>query len=447
LAAISFRRLRPLVLLLLWPCAACAPLALSSPQPSPSPSALPLTPSDQAIVTAAPRSTVSPAASAEIDEAFHQVERLRGIQPQGKIPYAWVAQAEIASLTQQAFLLGWPLASLEREVQLLQRFGLSEPGMDLEDLKAAIGLNGAVVAPSPADGLAISTDLDLVDADLLQVVCTYEQLLLRQAYLDEDPARQMESCLADVDGCLARRALLAGDAALLAEQWSRTFGASSPALSGGSVCIPLQPATEAGSQGLVPSLTFPEVYGVEFARTLFLKAGWAGVDQAYASPPISTEQILHPERYPKDTPRPPIFPDPASALGADWTTDDMGTLGEWRTRLVLNAYLDPEQALLAAEGWDGDQYALLTNNSLGSRALALHTRWDTVRDAHEFSGAFRTYGESRFGPAKRDGTALTWTTPSGVVILDVGNDQTLWIEAPDAATAAALREVTGFPLY
>lgn len=375
------------------------------------------------------------------------MERLRGIESQRQIPYAWVTQTEIASLTQQAFLLSWPLASLEREVQLLQRFGVSEPGMDLEDLTTTMGLNGAVVAPSAADGLAISGDLELAEADLLQVVCIYEQLLLRQAYPDADPAGQMESCLANVDGCLARRALFAGDAALLAEQWLRTFGVSSPALSNGSVCIPPQSATEAESPGLVPGLTFPEVYGVEFARTLFLKAGWAGVDQAYANPPISTEQILHPERYPKDAPRPPAYPNPASALGADWTTDDMGALGEWRTRLVLNAYLDLEQVILAAEGWDGDQYALLTNNSLGLHALALHTRWDTVRDAHEFSGAFRTYGESRFGPAKRDSTSLTWATPSGIVILDVGNDQTLWIEAPDAATAAALREVTGFPLY
>jgi hypothetical protein len=29
----------------------------------------------------------------------------------------------------------------------------------------------------------------------------------------------------------------------------------------------------------------------------------------------------------------------------------------------------------------------------------------------------------------------------------VGNDQTLWIEAPDAGMAAALRKASGFPLY
>jgi hypothetical protein len=348
---------------------------------------------------------------------------------------------------QEDLLLNWPLSSLEREVHLLQQFGLSEPGMDLEDLTAAVGLDAALVAPLADNGLAISTNLGMADTDLVQVVCAYERLLLGQAFPDADPDRQVEPCLTDVDACLARRALIESDATLLAEQWLRTFGSSPIAPSGVSACAATPSTAETASPGLVPVFTFPQDQGVEFARALYLKAGWAGVDQAYHSPPVSTEQVLHPERYPKDTPRPPVYPDPAPALGVDWTTEDSGTLGEWRTRLVLEAYLDVKDASLAAEGWDGDQYTLLTSPSLGSSALVLLTRWDTVRDAHEFSGAFRTYGESRFGPTKRAGTALTWTTPHGIVILDVGNDQTLWIEAPDATLAARLRKASGFPLY
>jgi hypothetical protein len=382
-----------------------------------------------------------------MDEVFHQVERLRGLEAQRVIPSTTANRAEVASLTREGLLLAWPLPSLQREVRLLQQFGVSEPAMDLEGLIGAIGVDGAVVAGSPDGGLAISADISSADVDLVQVACAYERLLLEQTYPAAASGLQAEGCLSDVDACLARRALFEGDAALLAEQWLRTFGSSSVVPSGISSCGTSQSTTDMVSPGLVPLLTFPQEHGVEFARALFLKAGWAGVDQAYTSPPISTEQVLHPERYPKDTPRPPDFADPAPALGTDWTLEDSGTLGEWRTRLVLEAYLDTEDVIPAAEGWDGDHYALLTNARLESHALVLLTRWDTVRDAHEFSGAFRTYGESRFGPAKRVGTALTWTTSSGIVILDVGNDQTLWIEAPDATLAAVLRKASGFPLY
>jgi hypothetical protein len=382
-----------------------------------------------------------------VGDVFRQVERLRGFEPQQAISYAAVSPAEVAGLTQAALLLDWPLVALEREVRLLQQFGLSEPGMDLGSLTSALGRDTAVVTTSPDGDLLIGAGITSADADLVQVVCGYERLLLNRTYANADPGAQAEVCLRDVDACLARRALFEGDASLLAEQWLRTFGSSSLASSGTSACGFPRPTTGTASLGLAPILMFPQDQGTAFARALYLKAGWAGVDQAYTSPPISTEQVLHPERYPKDVPRPPTYPNPALALGADWTTDDSGVLGEWRTRLVLEAFLDSEDAVLAAEGWDGDQYALLTNARLGSRALVLLTRWDTVRDAHEFSGAFRIYGENRFGPAKRTGSALTWTTPSGIVILDVGNDQTLWIEAPDAAIAAALRKATGFPLY
>ena len=440
------RALRSLALLL-WLCAACTPAAQPSVPPGASPSALRPTPSAQSAATSAPRPSQSPVSLVDVDQVFRQVERLRGVENQRGIPFTATSQSEIAGLTREALLLDWPLSALEREVQLLQRFGLSEPGMDLDGLTSAIGLEVSLVAASSEDSLAISWDLGPADADLVQVACAYERQLLRQAFPDADPGRQAEACLTDVDTCLARRALLEGDAALLAEQWLRTFGSSPIAFHGASACVPSRPTAAALSPGLAPVLAFPQDYGVEFARALFLKSGWAGVDQAYASPPISTEQVLHPERYPKDTPRPPVYPDPAPALGADWRTEDSGVLGEWRTRLVLEAYLDSEEAILAAAGWDGDQYALITSASLGSRALVLLTRWDSVRDAHEFSGAFRTYGESRFGPVRRAGTALTWTTPSGIIILDVGNDQTLWIEAPDATLAAALRKATGFPLY
>jgi hypothetical protein len=440
------RSRRPLAFLLLWLCASCTPVAQLPSQPTASPSASEVAPPATAVITPASGATALPLPSAELEGIQSQVERLRGIEARQDIRFTATTQDEINSLTREAWLLDWPLSALEREVQLLDWFGLSAPPTDVDVLMSAVGLDGALVAPATDSGLAVSADLGTADADRLQVVCAYERLLLTQAFPSTEPPSRAEACLADIDACLAKRALSGGDAELLGEQWSRTFG-SSPSTSARISACGLPQATAGIDSPLVSVLTFAHEYGSDFARALYLKAGWAGVDQAYASPPVSTEQILHPERYPKDVPRPPGFADPAAGLGTDWTTEDSGTLGEWRTRLILQAHLDAQQAALAAEGWDGDHYALLSNAGDGSRALVLLTRYDTVRDAHEFSGAFRTYGENRFGPGKRTGTALTWTTPSGIVVLDVGNDQTLWIEAPDATAAAALRKASGFPLY
>ncbi len=438
---------RPLsALLLLSLCASCAPLPLppatataSLLAPTASPAPIRETEALRALPSAQP---------GQPQEIFLQVERLRGIEARQVLVISVVPQAEIDRLTRAALLAAWPLPSLERDARLLQRFGLAELDLDLEDLSSALGLDAAVVSEMPEDGLALSSDLRGVDDDLAQVACAYDRRLLVGSMPGLAAGLQADACRADADACLASRALVQGDTALLAEQWQRTFGVASLSLDDAPVgCIASPAPIDPAAPALVQVLTFPIQQGVAFARYLFLKAGWAGVDQAYADPPVSTEQILHPDRYPKDTPRNPDLPDLASALGPVWTTEDAGVLGEWRTLLVLEAFLGAEEAALAASGWDGDQYALLSSPEDSRTALVLLTRWDTVRDAHEFSGAFRTYGENRFGPSRRAGTSQTWTTQAGVVVLDVGNDQTLWIEAPDAASAAALRKASGFPLH
>jgi len=56
-----------------------------------------------------------------------------------------------------------------------------------------------------------------------------------------------------------------------------------------------------------------------------------------------------------------------------------------------------QKAQTAAEGWGGDYYIALREDSEGQGVLVLATAWDTVRDAHEFYSAFRDYGDIRFG--------------------------------------------------
>ncbi|MCA9519976.1 MAG: hypothetical protein KC609_03350, partial [Myxococcales bacterium] len=42
---------------------------------------------------------------------------------------------------------------------------------------------------------------------------------------------------------------------------------------------------------------FPYVEGLKFVAALHARFGWAGVDRVYKRLPISTEQVLHPEKY------------------------------------------------------------------------------------------------------------------------------------------------------
>ena len=45
------------------------------------------------------------------------------------------------------------------------------------------------------------------------------------------------------------------------------------------------------------SMVFPYFRGMVFCAALVNDGGWKSVDEAYKSPPVSTEQIIHPEKY------------------------------------------------------------------------------------------------------------------------------------------------------
>jgi hypothetical protein len=194
-------------------------------------------------------------------------------------------------------------------------------------------------------------------------------------------------------------------------------------------------------------LTFPYFWGLNFVRSLYLEGGWAAVDAAYQNPPLSSEQILHPERYPNDSPIALAIPDGVEALSSAWDEISPDELGEWATLMVLMEYLPPDQAALAAEGWGGDLLLFFSQEENNAEALVLVTQWDTMRDAHEFFAAFRDYGTIRFGdPEYPSTTSIQWVFPEGIAYFERVSNQTIWILAPDEQTLEVLKQAIPLPV-
>jgi hypothetical protein len=187
-------------------------------------------------------------------------------------------------------------------------------------------------------------------------------------------------------------------------------------------------------------LLFPYEYGYLFVQHLYNIGGWGTVDRAYRDLPSSTEQILHPERYPDDQPVPVELPDFSDILGTGWEELDRGVMGEWSTYLILSKGLDEEarldetSAAMAAEGWGGDEYVVYYNADAEGTVMVLHTTWDTSEDADEFYAAFSDYLVGRFGITGDN----TWLGEDGYHTFFNQGKTTTWILAPDAQTLAAI---------
>ncbi len=147
--------------------------------------------------------------------------------------------------------------------------------------------------------------------------------------------------------------------------------------------------------------------GYAFVEGLTEPSGLAGLDAALADPPLSSEELLHPERY--RGPRTPLAlpelrpealaPDPACASVAANTFGEIG-LRVWASESGAS----PDEAADAADGWDGDR-ALLLDCPDGA-VLAWLVRFDAPAEA----GAFAALARSRPWP----GTAESLATPPRV---------------------------------
>jgi hypothetical protein len=183
---------------------------------------------------------------------------------------------------------------------------------------------------------------------------------------------------------------------------------------------------------------FPYTDGASFVGLLYKTGGWPAVAGAYANPPRSTEQILHPEAYyGGDEPQRVDLPDLGAQLGAGWKVVAEDTLGELYMRIYLEQSLAIDDAIRAGRGWGGDRYQVLGDKQ-GRLALALRTAWDSAADAAEFFDAYSAFVVTRGGgnPAvlQADDTHMRWQLADRQFYLSRAGGQVLVLHAPDGAT-------------
>jgi hypothetical protein len=254
----------------------------------------------------------------------------------------------------------------------------------------------------------------------------------------------------DSDAELAVHALIEGDATLamtiymaqnpmLALAFARSLGSTAMA----SVQFNQAP------RALRESLIFPYGQGTEWATQLYKRGGWSMISKAFTQLPLSSEQIIHPEKYfSYERPVKIVLPDLRDVLGAGWKEIDSDVNGEWSYYLILDQFLNsPSESRRAAAGWGGDRYEIYEDAKRGQVMLAHASVWDTENDAREFFDAYvkrtaKRYPEATLMAEKQTSgpnTFLRWQTPEGKVAIEIRGLRVVVIEGiQEAAEEKAL---------
>lgn len=386
----------------------------------------------------------------QMEEIEFQVTQLRGILPSESVSRSLLTPDQLRETVIHDFLGDYTQEDALQDVRLLSLLGLIEPGIDLWQLYADLFTEQvAGFYDTETDEMIVICGSGFGGVERLTYAHEYTHALQDQAYDIRDGLQyNNDACEADSERCFAIQALIEGDATLLQEQWLRTFAGDEDRSDLLEFFADFDmPVFDSAPAYIQSELTFPYFWGLNFIRTLYLDGGWAAVDTAYQNPPLSSEQILHPERYPKDPPVDLVSPNVSDALSSGWEKTVHDVLGEWATRMVLDEYLPIDEASLAAEGWGSDLLLFFYQEEDDVDALVLITQWDTMRDAHEFSAAFLDYGLGRYGdPERPSSTSARWITEDGITYFERVSNQTIWIVAPDEYTLEVLQKAIPLPL-
>jgi hypothetical protein len=181
-------------------------------------------------------------------------------------------------------------------------------------------------------------------------------------------------------------------------------------------------------------LSFPYRHGSRFVYWAFKAGGWRGVDGIYTDPPLSTAEILHPEKYFIERQRPVrLFP-PHLLRRFKQPALVEQTLGEdMIAGLIAGARMARPSEEIAA-GWRGDQLFHFVES--GNTATAWLTAWRTDKDADEFLRAYWAVLEVRlrvrFYMADAKAPALAESRDRGWLLQRIGDVVLLLSSSPSS---------------
>jgi hypothetical protein len=136
------------------------------------------------------------------------------------------------------------------------------------------------------------------------------------------------------------------------------------------------------------TLVFPYTQGLLFQNAVLEHDGQRGFSEVFLHPPVSSQQILHPEKYFSGTK--PTDPDlPELHLPHGYKGLVGGTLGEIEHQILLEQYAGKDRAREIGPHWRGSNFELRENKRAGRVVLLYAVEWDSPEIARQYFAAYR----------------------------------------------------------
>ncbi len=390
---------------------------------------------------ATPAPTIDPGVASQIDAVVAQVPPIRELEPTKDVPYQMISRDDfknyLIASSDEDTTPEWRAA----EERFLKRLGLLAPDADLNQLLLDLYTQEVAAYYDPADSTFYIIQRDAPFGPLDKVTTAHEYThALQDQHFDLEGSRIKDP--AQGDAALGQLAVIEGDATLTSQNW---MGAN---LSEAEKAQLLQDALgQIGNDQLANmplvlrrQLEFPYTEGFLFTSDVWGLGGYDAINQAIQTPPASTEQILHSDKYYNHEEPIAVTPfDLTENLGAGFANVYQQTMGELNIQVLATGGekppLDvpglpahwPHQEVAA--GWGGDRLNMYENAASGAWLIDWQTAWDAQSDADEFAARMNEL-QSTFG-----GTTQISNGPQTVRLV-IASDASLFSALPHPCDAA-----------
>jgi len=326
-----------------------------------------------------------------IKQVEGQVQEIRGLEFTERVPVDAASHDDLVKGLIQSFDTSYPARMYDRRSRAWQTIGVVPPGTSIRRSIERFAGSQVIGYYDPLSGQLVFIGTE--DPTPVQKVTLAHELThaLDDQHFRLDRLNTLESECAD-EAFQAALGAVEGDATYFMIVYAQRFLTLDEQLELG---LGNAPSTTGIPPFVVELQTWPYTAGLSFIEAMDRRGGTEAINGAMESFPVSTEQVIHPERYPNDAPTPVNVEDLSSELGPGWTDLDVMGVGEAFLSIMLGLRLPPVTAEAAAAGWDGGTYRAWSDGE--HVALVLSTVWDAPRDAAEFASATQQWLGSREG--------------------------------------------------
>ncbi|MCL6480651.1 MAG: hypothetical protein K6U02_02890 [Firmicutes bacterium] len=391
---------------------------------------------------------------AQADRVLVEVSQLITLEIKRPLRKSIRTREEIRAYLVKEFQEDEEPAKRYADARLLEKWGLIPKGFPLETFLLDLLTEQVIGIYDPKAQEFMVADW-ISSGDVESVVVHELTHALQDQHFQLEP--WVKAARPNDDAQLARTAVLEGSAmAAMLDYAFRAMGVSLRVLPD---LTPFLDQLEMGDQNfpllasappyLADVLIFPYRQGLIFSQAVLREVGWSEFSRVFANPPMSSQQILHPERYFSGyVPEPVPLPKLTQQLPEGWNVLDENVLGEFGLLSLLKQHLGEQTARQLAPAWDGDRYAIAEHAVTRQVLLVFRLRL-AGEGAKDFFPQYAELLRRRYASRQNEQRSANFlsfdTGEAGGVFLYCTANECLSVEGADRATFDRIADAFGWP--